>query len=87
MSLLHSRGKQRNKGNKRTGQQREPGNRRTGEPGNKENRETKGGEIVISFMNSKCKIFQRRKFISFRIRVGNMSFDVRRKGHVDAHAR
>ena len=44
MSLLHNRGKQRSKGNKRTGQQREPGN--------EENRETKGGEIVISFMNS-----------------------------------
>lgn len=36
MSLLHSRGKQENKGNKRTGQQREPGNR--GKQGNKERR-------------------------------------------------
>ena len=46
MSLLHSRGKQ---GNKRTG---ERGNGGTGELGNKENRETKGGEFVISFINS-----------------------------------
>ena len=44
MSLLHSRGKRGNKGNMRTGEQREPGN--------KENRETKGGENVISFINS-----------------------------------
>ena len=66
---------------------REQGTTGTGEPGNNENRETKGGEVVISFINSYCKIFQRRKFISFRIHVGNRSFDVWRKGHVDAHAR
>lgn len=31
---------------------REQGTTGTGEPGNNENRETKGGEVVISFINS-----------------------------------
>lgn len=74
MSLLHSGGKQGNKGNKRTGEQREPGNRGTKKQGNK-------GRRNCDFV---YKLLMQNFF--FRIHVGNMSFDVWRKGHVDAHA-
>ena len=71
---------------RKTAKQGEQENRATtgtGEQGKQGNKGRRNCDFVYKLL---MQNFSSRKFNSFRVHVGNMSFDVWRKGHVDAHA-